>query len=389
MALAVRSRTFSPGPFAPGRSAPGRRPLAKAAGAAAVAAMVSAACASCTTSSPVATVNGHAITQSEFDQQLEAMAASPSYVKAFNTQQAENAQEAIAQAEQSGQSTAGIQAITLQGTATGPDNYSLEWAVLQLNRIVNGEAVSQYLARAHRSATPQELTAAWDAEDAAQASSWRAFTPALRTVLAREDADHALIETKLTDAKTDKQFYDSHRGYFWSRVCVAEVDVSVAGANGGIDMPASKSQAEELAHKLSSGASLNSATAGAGGAAQLSGGSYYCLGPEQLNERSLSYVQGVGELAVGKAAAVAGPDGYQVVLVRSRNIVPLNRATEGVVDVVIALGGFQGDGYNDTPLINVLKQAKVQVNPQYGAWDSKPPSPYAPQDLSPRQLLSS
>ena len=308
------------------------------------------------------------------------MAASPDYVKAFNEEQLQNAEEAEAQAEEEGQSTAGIQAITLAGTGSGPNDYSLEWAVLQLNRMVNAEVVNQYLASRHLAPTADEVAAAWAAEDATSPGAWRGFTSGLRSSLARADADHALIETKLSGASGDKSFYDKNRAYFWSQVCVSEADFSQPGPNG-INMNASKAAAETLVAQVNSG--------NAGAAASMTSGQYYCLSPEQLIERPANFANAVGPLAVGKAVAVAGPSGYQVVLARSRSLVPFDAATEKVVDVVSALGGYQGVGYKDTPLINLLKKASVQVNPEYGAWDGTPPSPYAPQDLSPRQLLTS
>lgn len=348
-------------------------------GVTAAAAVVALACSSCSTSSPAATVNGQDVPQSVLTQQLEAMASSPAYVTTFDEQQLQSAEEAEAQAEEQGQSTSGIQAVTLQGTGTGPDDYSLQWAVMQLNRIVNSEVVSQYLASRHMVPTGTEVTAAWDAEDANASGPWGGFTPQLRSSLAEADADHALIETKVSDASSDKSFYKKNKAYFWSQVCLTEVDLSQPGPEG-VNMSATRAQAEKLVAQLNSGGT---------GAAALTSGQYYCLDPEQLIEKPVDFAKAVRSLAVGKAAAVAGSGGYQVVLARSRAIVPLDQATEKIIDVVSQLGGYQGNGYNDTPLIDLLKKADVQVNPQYGAWDAKPPSPYAPQALSPRQLLTS
>jgi hypothetical protein len=224
------------------------------------------------------------------------------------------------------------------------------------------------------------VTAAWDAEDATAPGAWRGFTPQLRSTLARADAEHALIETKLSGASGDKSFYDKNRANFWSQVCVSEVDLSQAGPNG-VNMNATKAEAEKLVSQVNSGAS--------GAAASITSGQYYCLNPEQLIQRPPNFANSVGPAAVGKAVAVANQGGYQVVLVRSRSLVPFDQATEMVVDVVSSLGGYQGVGYNDTPLIDLLKEADIKVNPEYGAWDGTPPSPYAPQDLSPRQLLTS
>jgi hypothetical protein len=329
-------------------------------------------------------VDGTAITASQFDQQLEALAGSPGYVKDFNTSQLNEYEQEITQAQEQGQSTSGVQLITLQGTSTGPENYSLEWAVIQLNRVINGTVLSQYLAGRHMAPTAAQLVTAWDAEYAAAPVAWREYTPALRATLAREDADHALIETKLTSASEDKQFYDKSKSFFWSRVCVSSVNVSVPGPGGGIDEAASRAQATKLAAEAGTGGT----TAGGGGQG-LASGAQYCLTPEQLVEKPSAYAQGVFDLAVGHAIAVAGPDGYQVVMVRSRALVPFSTATEAVVDVVAGLGGSEGTGYNDTPLIKILKKAHVAVEPEYGAWDGHPPSPYAPQDLAPRQLLTS
>ena len=56
-------------------------------------------------------------------------------------------------------------------------------------------------------------------------------------------ADHALIDTKASNPKEDKQFYKTEQSYFWSQVCVSTVDISV-GRNGHVNMAASKKQAD-------------------------------------------------------------------------------------------------------------------------------------------------
>lgn len=306
-------------------------------------------------------VNGAVISQDQLNQQLEWLAASPAYVKEFDQEQAQAASQAQIQAQQTGGNPAAFQAITVAGAGTGPDNFSNSWVTIELSRMVEGLAMQQQLQREHKAPTRLELATAFATEQAAQPQVWLQFTPQLRSALAVADADHALIEGKATSAKPDKQFFTQYKEYYWSRLCMFEADVSVPGRSGTVNMAASKNTAESEVKALESG-----------GSSQISSGARYCLSPEQLIERPTAFFSSVGALAPGKAVAVAGPGGYEVVQVLSRAVIPYNAQSQLVVDVLNTWGGSRGVGTGDTALISVLHKANVHVDPRYGVWDGTP-----------------
>lgn len=331
-------------------------------------ALLALACTGCSTASPAAQVNGQVVSQDALDQQLTWLASSSAYVKDFNQSQQEAAEQQIEEREQQGESTAGIVAETVAGDSTGQDNFSDSWVVGELNRMIYASAISQYLAQEHKEPTAEQYAAAFASEDAVQPAAWRSIPPQMRNILAEEDAQHALIEPAVTSSalSSDKQFYSQYKDFFWSKVCVTEVDVPAG--------PGAKAEAAKDASALETG-----------GASAPTGASY-CLTPEQLIEHSTSFFSAVGALPIGKAIAFSGAGGYQVVLARSRNTVPLDAATVPVVNVVVSLRGSQGNGTGDTALIKVMKKFKVSVNAKYGVWIGSPPSPYPPQEY-PYQLL--
>ena len=344
---------------------------------------VALACTGCSTTSPAASVDGAAISQDQLNQQLQWLVNSPAYVKEFDQEQAQAAAEAQAQAQQSGQNPASIQAITVGGTGTGPGTFSTSWVGIQLSRLIDAEAVHQQLLREHRTPTRLELSTAWATEQAAQPQIWLQYAPQLRAVFALEDAEHALVEGTAKSAKADQQFYNQYKEYYWSKVCVLEADISVPGRDDSVNMAASKSQADADVKALESG-----------GPSPFSSGARYCLTPQGLIQKTAAFFSHVGALSPGKAVAIAGPSGYQVVKVLSRAVIPYNNQTQLVIDVLNTWGGSRGVGTADSALISLLQKADVQVNPRYGAWDPSPPAetgasgqsePTAPRVLPPLQ----
>lgn len=321
---------------------------------------VAMVCAGCSTSSPAAMVNGHPVAESQLDQLLEGIASDKAYVTAFDTEQKDEVEQEQEQAEASGGNPDDYEAITVQGTGSGQDNYSLDWVTIELNNLIQSDAIHQYLQRRHQTPTATELASAFAAEDAVEPPVWEQLTPQARSFFTRFDAEHALIEPKVLTAKSDKQFYSKYRSYFWSQVCLSEVDVSVAGRNGLVNMATSKQRAEAEAKSMESS-----------GAAS---GARYCLSPEQLTERPSNFASTVRALAPGKAAAIAGHSGYQAVEVTSRTVVPFNSQSERVIDVMVNFGGSRGTGQGDTALISLLSKDKVQVNMRYGEWVASPPA---------------
>jgi hypothetical protein len=164
-----------------------------------------------------------------------------------------------------------------------------------------------------------------------------------------------LIDTKATNTKDDKSFYKAEQAYFWSKVCVATVDVSV-GTNGHVDVAASKAQAEAVAKELS----------GTKGAAKVpvASGARYCLSPEQAIDQPAAFRALLGTLAPGKAEPIreSGAPGYEVVQVISRNTVPYNDQVAAIIDIVAVTSQSQS---SDPKVTNILSAAKIEFNPAY------------------------
>ncbi len=91
----------------------------------------------------------------------------------------------------------------------------------------------------------------------------------------------------------------------------------------------------------------------------------------------------VNSLAPGHTAYLREKWGYKVLQVTSRAQIPYSSAIAADIEVVTSYGGAQGQPNSQTKIIDVLKSAKVRVNPEYGLWASTLPSPYAPQVLPP------
>ena len=336
-----------------------------------VAAALTGALSSCSASPPAATVNGQVISQGQLDQYLEGWASSPVYIQDFQAASQQESQQAAAQGQQE-------PAFTVQGTGTGPGDYGLVWATGRLSLLVTASALHQYLERRGEAPSRLEVAAAWASENAANPQLWQQLPGQLRSEVAVLDAEHALIEPKLSEASADQALYKMDSRYFWTQVCLRTVDVSVPGRGGGINMAASRKQADEIVGELDGRAAPVSAP-------PVTSGAFYCQTQEQLIGQPPTFRQQVEALAPGKAVALAQSYGYEVVQVQSRASIPFNKAVAGDIEVVASAHSGQapawpvvGEG-SDTSLINLLKAAAVQVNPQYGSWTTKLPVPYLPQ----------
>jgi hypothetical protein len=338
----------------------------------AVAGVLGATVSACSTSPPAASVNGQVITQTELSQNLQWWASSPAYVAAFD-------QASKAQSEQYASQGETVPAFSVVGAGSGPDNYGLPWTTGRLTLLVSALAVHQYVAHRGESPSYLERSAAWATEEASIPQVWAQLPPQLRSSVADEGAELALVQLKAPNLSSAEQFYKANLSSFWSQVCLTSIDVSVPGPGGTIDMAASHKQAEAVAAELTA--------ASAGGPVPTVGtGARYCLSPEQLIVQPAVFRQAVYALAPGKAGLVPQSWGYEVVQVRSRTLIPFNAQVASVIGVV-ALGAgptaytwpVQGDA-NDSGLTRILKAADVKVDPAFGSWTTALPSPpYIPQ----------
>ncbi len=344
---------------------PGAKPLA---GAGLCAVVAGALLSGCGTAPYAATVNGEAISVQELAAQARHWASSPAFVKYQDAQFL--AQEAQAQAQ--GQTN--VPNNTVEGNGTGPNVYGMYWTTLQLSDMITAVALHQYLAARSNLPTTTQVAAAWSAEWANDPTIWSEVGQAARTSGATYDAYRAQV-LPLGNAKADAQFYAAHKAYFWTSVCLLEDDVAVSGRGGTVNMAASRSQGEHVAAQLTANPSAPPAS--------VSGGSRYCLSPEQLLERRAGFEAKVNSLAPGHVALLRENWGYRVLLVTSRSQIPYSRAIAGDIEVVTTAGGAQGQPNSESRIIGVLKAARVRVNPAFGSWAANLPSPYAPQVLPP------
>jgi hypothetical protein len=367
-ALRGGSRRPSGPAFTGGRRRAGQARPKVLAGAAMSAALGAGLLSGCGTAPYAATVNGEAISVQQLGDQAREWASSPAFVKYQDAQFAAQEEQAL----QQGQTN--VPNNTVNGNGTGPNVYGMYWTTLQLSNMITALALRQYLAAHHDLPSPLQVGAAWSAEWAQNPAVWREVGPAARSSGAYYDALRAQLVPAI-DAKGDEDFYRSHQAYFWTSVCLLTDDISVVGSDGSVDMAASKAEAERALGALKANPSAPPAS--------VANGSRYCDTPEQLVSGPTSFESTVQALAPGQATLVRETWGYQVVQVTSRTVVPFSGAVAAVIEVVTAGGGAQGQPNSESRVIEVLKRAKVLVNPAFGTWATSLPAPYAPQVLPP------
>ena len=331
----------------------------------ALAGLLTSALSGCSTASPAAIVNGQAISQQQLDQQLQEWGSSSEYVKAEDQVFVQQYEQAASQGQQG-------QLYTVEApSATGVGTYGAVWSDLELSNMITALAIRQHLARLHLSATPVEVDAAWASQYAANPNEWRQLSRSVRLLAAQADADRALVDGPPATSSQDKIFYKDNKPDFWSQLCLTTVNISVPGTGGGVNMAASKKEADEVANALSghTGPGTLPATSGA----------RYCDSPEQFIEQPLNFQSQVAVLAPGHATVLSEGAGYQVVEVRSRALIPYNAKVAADIDVTATHGGSQNPPNGDTKVIKVLMATRVEVNPAYGSWSATLPQGCAPQ----------
>jgi hypothetical protein len=346
---AVRHRTF-PRPRRGPRIRAGAKPVA----AIALAGLLGGVLTSCSASSPAAIVNGQTITQAQLNDYLEAWAGSPAYVESYDQSAEAQYSEQLQAAQSEGESAQDVAPPAfVAGNGTGPAVYDMQWTTTEIRLLITQVAVRQYLAKHREAPTPVELAASWASQYAVDPPVWLQITAQARAGAAEWDADHALIDAKPTNPKEDKQFYKGEQSYFWSKVCVATVDISVDN-DGQVDMAASKKQAEAVANELSGVKD--------GAQVPVSSGARYCLSPEQAIEQPAEFRELLGTLRPGQATPLRENFGYEVVQVMSRDTIPYNNQVSAIIDIV----AISGQSESSDPKVNsILSAAKIEFNPAY------------------------
>jgi hypothetical protein len=150
---------------------------------------------------------------------------------------------------------------------------------------------------------------------------------------------------KLSAART---FYNRHRSYYWSQVCLKETYFST------------KKQAE-------------AAAAGAP-----SGGSEPCFTPQELIQQAPAFRSAVLALAPGHTTVFALGKGYEAVALRSRSALAYDGDIVKDIETAAVLGGVGSLPQGNTAVINIVKAANVEIRPGLGTWLTCQAAPSAP-----------
>jgi hypothetical protein len=246
---------------------------------------------------------------------------------------------------------------------TGSGTHTRSWAAMELTDLIQAALVHQAVVATHRQPRAALRQAALSVLQAELTPAGIAtVAPSLRDQLAQQIAEHAAIEPSPTTISSAlKQIYDQYRADFYSRVCVRQITVSVPGAAGGVNYPASLSQAEHIVAQINSPPSIF--TGGSSSAA--SGGSITCFSQAGMQSQPVSFVKTVMGLAPGKASTPQRTGlGYTVLAVVSRRTEPFAGPVAAVLQAVI----LQRQPLRDKVLLGLDARARVKVQSAYGTW---------------------
>jgi parvulin-like peptidyl-prolyl isomerase len=193
--------------------------------------------------------------------------------------------------------------------------------------------------------------------------SRQAEVDALRTALAHVDLSPAAI----------RAYYDAHQGQYVTQVCVRHILIANKDAAGKLDLTSSKAKADALKKQLDAGADFaalakaNSAdNQGANGGSAASGGDLGCLTSQQTQSLVPEFAQAVAQLPVNQLSdPVQTQFGFHLIEVTKRTTEPFDdRVAADARQRLLSPSSQQFT----TLLTDLLAQAKVTVNPQYGTF---------------------
>lgn len=289
----------------------------------------SASLSACDASPFAATINGQVIKQSALDSELHAWANAPGYVSEFD-----NGNSA---------SNGGV-GVTVAGVSPGA-TYNAVWVANQLDQMIEASAVHQYLAAKGELPDPAAVAAARSVSEIAESSFWYQLSPAFRQTLVQRLAEQAAVTPVTTQSGTIEQIYKQYQADFFTQVCVLQA------------------------------ATFNSAQAQGLVASGDVTGPPVCYTQVEFEQQPQSYRQAVLGLTVGSApVSIQTSYGFQVVKLATRVQQPLSPELNAVVSTVVseATSGLA------TQVTQLVRQARVQVDPAYGMWENGqvvPPTP--------------
>jgi hypothetical protein len=323
---------------------PPRRLLAGAAAALALCLVATG----CDSSPFAASVNGRLIKEAGVNQQLAQLSANQTFIT--DSVEASTAN--------------GGEGMKVKGDADG--TYSSTWTASVLTAMVTAEVVQQHLVQTNDlpSADQVDVARAVDAAAYSTGMAWYHFSAQTRTTLAQRDADLAQV-VPLSKSVTQTQLreiYDSAlQNTLFTNVCIRDVDVNVTGTNG-VDYPASLAKAKSLVSQIDA--------AGVKGAANAAfGGSVSCYTHAQFEALPSSLIAAALDIKAGKAGSpTKTTDGYSVVAIMSRQLIPFGSAFAKAVSVIVQVNSINSSGSTLPSIEALMAKARIKVDPQYGTW---------------------
>jgi parvulin-like peptidyl-prolyl isomerase len=295
-----------------------------------------------------ATINDIAISRHDLNDELNAIAASPRYVKVL---------------ESGGGQVSG----------PGPGTFTQAFVANTLNQRLRYALVHDDLVRRNALPSAQDLSAVAQQlpqQFSDQAGSFFSELPAsYQATLVQRQADVQALATLLGTDAVDQQYYNAHMAEFATEVCVRHILYAAKAPDGSIDFAASKAQADQGKAKLDAGADFAAlATAesqdNAPGASASKGGALAgsatdgCLTGQDLSQLIAPFAQAVAELPVNQVSdPVQTQYGYHLIEVTGRQVAPYDASLKPSVSSQV---------FNEY-LRNSLQSATITVDPQFGS----------------------
>jgi parvulin-like peptidyl-prolyl isomerase len=303
-----------------------------------------------------AEVNGSTISQATINQDLADLSANSKYVQLID-----------------------------QPGGTGPvagssaGTYNKAFVAVLLDQQVQFELIRQQLAATHALPSQAQMDAARaTVTQRFPAGVFAAFPARYQNLLAVQQAEaDAFIKTVATTLSADavNQYYQSHLGTWISEACISHILIANKGLADNIDFASSLALATRLKAQIDAGADFaavakvssqdNQGTTG-GSAAQggmLTGSAADgCLSTQDLQQLITPFAQAATVLPVNKVSdPVRTQFGYHLILVTKRVVEPLDATVTADIQARVA-----GERLNQ-----LVGQARVKVNPEFGSYDNK------------------
>jgi hypothetical protein len=297
-----------------------------------------------------AKVNGHVISRSTLDGELQDVTKNQTYVGLY-TQGSLPGQQAPAK---------------IQGTAAG--TFDGTFVASRLTNDILYELVREEVVRRHLTVTAADLTAARDGEvtsllptgQSQDQSVFLKFPPRYQQRQIDNVANQMVLEHSLAgraiDAAAIQKYYDQHKTELTpTALCLSDIAVT------------DQATATALKTQLDAGASFTDLAKAQSKDTQTApkGGDAGCIPAAQLG----TLVQTLATVAVGKVSApIQGNSGFLLIKVNNRQLPTLAAATPQIRQQLL----LPAEQALNTLIRNLAGKAKVTVNPRYGTFHGTP-----------------